>query len=165
MHSEPAIESRAAGHGRGRRRKRGNGSNGSFGSKGSEDGPVFVDNSGRRAKLLRRIGLLLGVVCIGYAVVLGMAFMGWGPSLSPSSLLPFGGGGPGGNQNSRPGGGVQPQGGTGSPPTRPTGTPPTGVATGAPPAGAAPTAVPSASADPASVSAPSASASAAAGAN
>ena len=105
MHSEPAIESRAAG--RGRRRKRGNGSN------GSEDGPVFVDNSGRRAKLLRRIGLLLGVVCIGYAVVLGMAFMGWGPSLSPSSLLPFGGGGPG-NQNSRPGGGVQPQGGTGS---------------------------------------------------
>lgn len=162
MHSEPAIESRAAG--RGRRRKRGNGSNGSIGSKGSEDGPVFVDNSGRRAKLLRRIGLLLGVVCIGYAVVLGMAFMGWGPSLSPSSLLPFGGGGPG-NQNSRPGGGVQPQGGTGSPPAQPTGVPPTGVATGAPPAGAAPTAAPSASADPASVSAPSASASAAADAN
>ncbi|WP_328845804.1 hypothetical protein [Streptomyces sp. NBC_00258] len=159
MHSEPAIESRAAG--RGRRRKRGNGSNG---SNGSEDGPVFVDNSGRRAKLLRRIGLLLGAVCIGYAVVLGMAFMGWGPSLSPSSLLPFGGGGPG-NQNSRPGGGVQPQGGTGTPPAQPTGVPPTGVATGAPPAGAVPTAVPSASADPASVSAPSASASAAADAN
>ncbi|MGW6009067.1 hypothetical protein [Streptomyces sp. NPDC055210] len=141
MHSEPAIESRAAV--RGRRRKRGN---------GPEDGPVFVDNSGRRARLLRRIGTLLGVVCIGYAVVLGMAFMGWGPSLTPSSLLPFGDGGPNGSQNSGPGGGLQPQGGTGSPPARPTGAPPSGVATGAAPA-AAPTA---------SVSAPSASASAAA---
>ncbi|MEU5699718.1 hypothetical protein [Streptomyces aurantiacus] len=145
MHPEPAIESRAAV--RGRRRKRGN---------GSVDGPVFVDTSGRRAKLLRRIGLLLGVVCIGYAVVLGMAFMGWGPSLTPSSLLPFGGGGPNGGQNSGPGGGVQPQGGTGSPPARPTGAPPSGAATGAVPTGAAPA---SASA---SVSAPSASASAAA---
>ncbi|MER6137843.1 hypothetical protein [Streptomyces sp. NPDC001815] len=143
MHSEPATESRAAG--RGRRRKRGNGPN------GSEDGPVFVDSSGRRARLLRRIGLLLGVVCVGYAVVLGMAFMGWGPSLSPSSLLPFGGG-PGGGQNSGPGGGVQPQGGTGTPPARPTGAPPSGVATGA-----APTAAPSAP-----VPAPTASASAAA---
>ncbi|WP_328495807.1 hypothetical protein OHS59_26030 [Streptomyces sp. NBC_00414] len=141
MHSEPAIESRAAV--RGRRRKRGN---------GPEDGPVFVDNSGRRARLLRRIGTLLGIVCIGYAVVLGMAFMGWGPSLTPSSLLPFGGGGPNGGQNSGPGGGLQPQGGTGSPPARPTGAPPSGVATGA-----APTAAPSASV---SVSAPSASAAA-----
>ncbi|MFJ2260008.1 hypothetical protein ACIOKD_16970 [Streptomyces sp. NPDC087844] len=141
MHSEPAIESRAAV--RGRRRKRGN---------GPEDGPVFVDNSGRRARFLRRIGILLGVVCIGYAVVLGMAFMGWGPSLTPSSLLPFGTGGPNGGQNSGPGGGLQPQGGYGSPPARPTGAPPSGAATGA-----APTAAPSAS-----VSAPSASASAAA---
>ncbi|MEU9183989.1 hypothetical protein AB0D14_05355 [Streptomyces sp. NPDC048484] len=149
MHSEPAIESPAAV--RGRRRKRGN---------GSEDGPVFVDNSGRRAKLLRRIGLLLGVVCIGYAVVLGMAFMGWGPSLTPSSLLPFGGGGPNGGQNSGPGGGLQPQGGTGSPPARPTGAPPSGAPTGAVPTGAAPTAVPSTpvSAPSASASAPSASA-------
>ncbi|UPZ30674.1 hypothetical protein MUK60_24595 [Streptomyces sp. LRE541] len=141
MHSEPAIESHAAV--RGRRRKRGN---------GPEDGPVFVDNSGRRAKLLRRIGTLLGIVCIGYAVVLGMAFMGWGTSLTPSSLLPFGAGGPNGGQNSGPGGGLQPQGGTGSPPARPADTPPSGV-----PTGAAPTAAPSAS-----VSAPSASASAAA---
>ncbi|MGW0567713.1 hypothetical protein [Streptomyces tauricus] len=141
MHSEPAIESHAAV--RGRRRKRGN---------GPEDGPVFVDNSGRRAKLLRRIGTLLGIVCIGYAVVLGMAFMGWGTSLTPSSLLPFGAGGPNAGQNSGPGGGLQPQGGTGSPPARPAGTPPSGV-----PTGAAPTAAPSAS-----VSAPSASASAAA---
>ncbi|WP_413757618.1 hypothetical protein [Streptomyces sp. MMBL 11-3] len=156
MHSEPAIESRAAV--RGRRRKRGNGSN------GPADGPVFVDNSGRRARLLRRIGLLLGAVCIGYAVVLGMAFMGWGTSLTPSSLLPFGAGGPeggpDGGRNAGPGGGLQPQGGTGtgtgtgSPPARPTGAPPSG-------APAAPSA-PSASA---SAPSPSASTSAAADAN
>jgi hypothetical protein len=161
MHSEPAIESRAAV--RGRRRKRGNGSN------GPADGPVFVDNSGRRARLLRRIGLLLGVVCVGYAVVLGMAFMGWGTSLTPSSLLPFGAGGPDGGpdggRNSGPGGGLQPQGGTGtgSPPARPTGAPPSGV-----PTGAAPTVAPSASSAPAAVasaSAPSPSASASAVAN
>jgi hypothetical protein len=124
MHSEPAIESRAAE--RGRRRKRGN---------GPEDGPVFVDNSGRRARFLRRIGTLLGVVCIGYAVVLGMAFMGWGPSLAPSALLPFGAGGPNADRNSGPG----------SPPARPTGAPPSGIATGAAPT-AAPTASASASA-------------------
>ncbi|MCF2435164.1 hypothetical protein LV779_13270 [Streptomyces thinghirensis] len=53
---------------------------------------MFVDNSGRRARLLRRLGLLVGVVCVGYAAVLGRAFMGIGTSVSPSSLLPFGGG-------------------------------------------------------------------------
>ncbi|MDQ1038053.1 hypothetical protein QFZ75_004469 [Streptomyces sp. V3I8] len=158
MHSEPAIESRAAV--RGRRRKRGNGSN------GPADGPVFVDNSGRRARLLRRVGTLLGAVCVGYAVVLGMAFMGWGTSLTPSSLLPFGAGGPDGGQNSGPGGGLQPQGGTGSPPARPTGAPPSGVATGAAPT-AAPSAPAAASSAPASSSSssPSSSASASAAAN
>ncbi|SES38116.1 hypothetical protein SAMN04487983_104711 [Streptomyces sp. yr375] len=104
---------------------------------------MFVDNSGRRSKLLRRIGILLGVGCVAYAVVLGAAFMGWGTSLTPSSLLPFGGGGPGGGQNSGPGGGAQPQGGIGSPPARPTGIPPAGVATGEPPS-SAPTATASA---------------------
>lgn len=97
---------------------------------------MFVDNSGRRSKMLRRIGLLLGVLCLGYAVVLGLAFMGIG--VSSTSLLPFAGGGPGGSSRSGPGG-SQPQGGIGTPPTRPTGTPPTGTATGAPPS-AAPTA-------------------------
>ncbi|MGW6734635.1 hypothetical protein [Streptomyces sp. NPDC055013] len=132
MHSEPAIENRAdvprRGDARGRRRKRGN---------GSADGPVFVDNSGRRSRLLRRLGLLVGVGCLGYAVVLGMAFMDVGTSLTPSQLLPFGGGGPAGAPNSGPGGG-QPQGGTGTPPAKPSGTPPTGTATGEPPS-AAPT--------------------------
>ncbi|WP_406172633.1 hypothetical protein [Streptomyces sp. NBC_00996] len=121
MQSESAIENRA--QVRGRRRKRGN---------GAGDGPVFVDNSGRRARLLRRIGMLVGVVCLGYAVVLGMAFMGWGTSLTPSSLFPF----CGGRAGSAPGGNLQPQGGaaaTGTPPARPTGTPPTGAATGEPP--------------------------------
>ncbi|TLS39821.1 hypothetical protein FE633_44910 [Streptomyces montanus] len=156
MQSEPGIENRA--NERGRRDKRGN---------GSEDGPVFVDNSGRRAKLLRRIGLLLGVVCLGYAVVLGMAFMGWGPSLSPSSLLPFGGGGPAGAQNEGPGG-AQPQGGTGSPPEQRTGAPPAGVPSGVPtgvPSGAptgAPTGIPTSDPSLATSSAPSVSASAAA---
>ncbi|MGW0969724.1 hypothetical protein [Streptomyces sp. NPDC002516] len=81
MQSQSAIENPA--QVRGRRRKRGS---------AAADGPVFVDTSGRRARLLSRIGLLVGVVCLGYAVVLGMAFMGWGTSLTPSSLLPFDGG-------------------------------------------------------------------------
>jgi hypothetical protein len=131
MHSETAIENRA--DTRGRRRKRG--------SNGSAEGPVFVDNSGRRSKLLRRIGLLLGVLSLGYAVVLGLAFMGIG--VSSTTLLPFAGGGPGGSSNSGPGG-FQPQGGLGTPPSRPSGTPPTGTATGAPPS-TVPTATASAS--------------------
>ncbi|MBU6531936.1 hypothetical protein [Streptomyces mayonensis] len=117
MQSEPAIASRATA--RGRRRKRG---------KGSAEGPVFVDSSGRRARLLRRLGLLVGAVCVGYAAVLGLAFMGVGISVNPSSLLPFGAGGdgpggpggPGGAGGSGPGGGAGPQGGvapTGSPPS------------------------------------------------
>ncbi|MGW2957000.1 hypothetical protein ACWDGI_00740 [Streptomyces sp. NPDC001220] len=95
MQSEPVIESRAAG--RGRRRKQGN---------GSAEGPVFVDSSGRRSKLLRRVGLLLGVVCLAYTGVLGDAFMGWGTSLTPDSLIPDfarAGNAPGGE---RPQGGI-----------------------------------------------------------
>ncbi|MFF7335062.1 hypothetical protein [Streptomyces sp. NPDC008150] len=67
-----------------------------------------MDTSGRRAKLLRRLGLLLGAVCLGYAGVLGLAFMGWGTSLTPSSLLPFadgaGGGAAGPDAGRGPGG-------------------------------------------------------------
>ncbi|GAQ55760.1 hypothetical protein [Streptomyces acidiscabies] len=114
MQSEPAIESRAAT--RGRRRKRG-------------AGPVFVDNSGRRSKALRRIGLLVGVGCLAYAVILGAAFMGWGSSLTPSSLLPFGRG----DQVGAP---------RGVPTGAPTGSPP------ALPSGATPTSAPSPSASP-----------------
>ncbi|MBM7439870.1 hypothetical protein [Streptomyces sp. HB132] len=78
------------------------------------EGPVFVDSSGRRARLLRRAGMLLGTVCVGYAAVLGLAFMG-GISLTPAQLLPFDGGpaaeaGPGGRM--RPGHGMPPDGTT-----------------------------------------------------
>ncbi|OWA09290.1 hypothetical protein B9W62_16195 [Streptomyces sp. CS113] len=110
MHSEPASASRAVP--RRRRRKRG---------KGSAEGPVFVDSTGRRARLLRRLGLLIGAVCVGYTAVLGLAFMGVGISVNPSSLLPFGGGGGGGGPEGGPGpgGGTRPQGGV-----APTGVPP-----------------------------------------
>ncbi|MFJ8752721.1 hypothetical protein ACIREO_25800 [Streptomyces sp. NPDC102441] len=84
-----------------------------------QEGPVFVDSSGRRSTLLRRAGMLLGTVCIGYAAVLGLAFMG-GISMTPSELLPFNGGPAAG-----PGGGTQP--GYGMPPggaARPSGVPP-----------------------------------------
>ncbi|MEU1038281.1 hypothetical protein ACFYP4_24710 [Streptomyces sp. NPDC005551] len=118
MQSESAIDNRTSS--RARRRKSGG---------GPAEGPVFVDSSGRRARLLRRIGMLVGAVCLGYAVVLGMAFMGWGTSLTPSSLLPFGGG-PAGTQNSGPGG-ARPEGGLGTPPALPGGAAPT--ATGASP--------------------------------
>ena len=130
MHSEPDFAPGTAV--RGRRRKRGT---------APAAGPVFVDNSGRRARLLRRLGLLVGAVCVGYAAVLGLAFMGIGTSVSPSSLLPFGDGG--GQGGPGPGqGGARPQGGV-----APTGTPPS-------PAGPA---RPTTSASPAVASSPSAS--------
>ncbi|WUG84496.1 DUF2975 domain-containing protein [Streptomyces sp. NBC_00454] len=111
MHSESRSERRSASHGR---RKSHN---------EQAEGPVFVDNSGRRARWLRRIGLAVGAVCVGYTVVLGMAFMGWGTSLAPSSLLPFGGGGraPGAQDPGLGYGG--PQGGMGTPPAKPAGAP------------------------------------------
>lgn len=77
---------------------------------------MFVDTSGRRARLLRRAGALAGVACLGYAIVLGMAFMGWGTSLSPAELLPFdGGAAPGGAPTGRPPSGAPPAGAGPSP--------------------------------------------------
>lgn len=74
---------------------------------------MFVDSSGRRARLLRRAGAVVGVACAGYAAVLALAFMG-GISLSPSTLLPFdsSSGAQGG-----PGGGAPPGGGAYAPPS------------------------------------------------
>ncbi|MGV9890339.1 hypothetical protein [Streptomyces sp. NPDC003395] len=141
MHSEHVIEEQAA------------------------DGPVFVDTSGHRARLLRRLGLLVGVACLGYAAVLVLAFMGWGTSLTPSSLLPFGGragAGQGGPGDVRPYGGAAPTAipdGTSAPgaidgTSAPGGSAPTAAvgdaaSTAAPGNAAAPTAIPSASAVPA----------------
>ncbi|MEU0304265.1 hypothetical protein ABZ252_33175 [Streptomyces sp. NPDC006175] len=129
MQSDPVIEKDPAPRGRRRahagparsaerRRKAGQ----------PQEGPVFVDGSGRRARLLRRAGMLLGAVCVGYAAVLGLAFMG-GISMTPAQLLPFNGGpaaeaGPGGG--TRPGYGVPP-GGSAPPSGAPT--PPSGGAT------------------------------------
>jgi hypothetical protein len=78
---------------------------------------VFVDTTGRRSRVLRRIGLLVGAVCVAYAGVLAAAFMGWGISLNPSSLLPFGDAGGGAP------GDVRPQGGIGRQADLPNGTP------------------------------------------
>ena len=106
---------------------------------------MFVDNSGRRARLVRRLATLLCVLSLGYVVVLGLAFMGWGTSLS-DSITPFGGGGQAGTAP----GGNQPQGGRdGVAPTgAPTGTPPAGLSGTRPsdlPTGSAPTSTASAS--------------------
>ena len=90
---------------------------------------MFVDNSGRRSKLLRRVGLLLGVGCLAYAAVLGAAFMGWGTSLTPSSLLPFGADG---RPGQGPGNGVRPNGGVGNQVGAPGGTPRTALPTDIP---------------------------------
>ncbi|WP_194238697.1 hypothetical protein [Streptomyces spongiae] len=39
------------------------------------DGPVFVDESGRRRSRLRRIGIFVGLACAVYAVVIGVTVM------------------------------------------------------------------------------------------
>ncbi|MGW8886748.1 hypothetical protein [Streptomyces sp. NPDC055749] len=46
------------------------------------DGPVFVDESGRRSKSLRRVGWVLAAICAGYAVTLVVAVLG-GNSTAP----------------------------------------------------------------------------------
>ncbi|MEU4179909.1 hypothetical protein [Streptomyces sp. NPDC026589] len=46
------------------------------------DGPVFVDESGRRGKTLRRLGWVLASVCVAYAVTLVLALLG-GSSSAP----------------------------------------------------------------------------------
>lgn len=41
----------------------------------ASDGPVFVDESGRRSRTFRRIGLLVAGLCAGYAVVIGVTLL------------------------------------------------------------------------------------------
>ncbi|WP_069173031.1 hypothetical protein [Streptomyces griseus] len=55
---------------------------------GLADGPVFVDESGRRSKTYRRLGWLLAGICAAYAVTLVVAVLG-GNSSAP--LLPLSG--------------------------------------------------------------------------
>ncbi|QNE77030.1 hypothetical protein F0344_22595 [Streptomyces finlayi] len=52
------------------------------GTPDSSDNPVFVDESGRRSKSLRRVGWLLAAICAGYAVTLVVALLG-GSSHAP----------------------------------------------------------------------------------
>lgn len=49
---------------------------------GGSDGPVFVDESGRRSKTYRRLGWVLASVCVAYAVTLVLAVLG-GNSSAP----------------------------------------------------------------------------------
>ncbi|ODA75127.1 hypothetical protein APS67_000841 [Streptomyces sp. AVP053U2] len=51
------------------------------------DGPVFVDESGRRSRLYRRIGLAVGLACAGYAVVI-VATLVSGNSTAPWMPVP-----------------------------------------------------------------------------
>ena len=50
-------------------------------------GPVFVDPSGRRGRLMRQAGAVAGAVCLGYSAVLGLGFAG-GTALAPETLVP-----------------------------------------------------------------------------
>ncbi|MFD0024714.1 hypothetical protein [Streptomyces sp. NPDC058382] len=106
MHSDTAVDRDPVVSGRRRKHAR------TFRAEVRE-GPVFVDSSGRRARLLRRAGVALGITITGYAAVLGLSFMG-GISLSPSALLPFDGAP---SSQGGPGGDMPPGGGTGAPPT------------------------------------------------
>lgn len=51
------------------------------------DGPVFVDESGRRSKKFRRAGWVVAVACACYAVMLGVAVIG-GSSSAPWLQIP-----------------------------------------------------------------------------
>ena len=93
------------------------------GSEGS-DGPVFVDESGRRSRRFRRLGIAIGIACAVYAVVIVATLLS-GSSDAPWLPVP-------GQKDEKPAGRVEP---TSSPdvPAVPSGT--AGL-----PAGSAPTA-------------------------
>lgn len=50
-------------------------------------GPVFVDLSGRRARLLRHAGVVAGTAVLGYTALLGAGFSG-GTTLAPDTPVP-----------------------------------------------------------------------------
>ncbi|MEV8566590.1 hypothetical protein AB0436_13605 [Streptomyces sp. NPDC051322] len=57
------------------------------GQAGLPEGPVFVDESGRRSRKYRRVGWALGVCCACYAVMLVVTVVG-GNSTAPWLLIP-----------------------------------------------------------------------------
>ncbi|MBP2067264.1 hypothetical protein [Streptomyces iranensis] len=50
-------------------------------------GPVFVDLSGRRGRLVRHVGVVAGAACLGYSAVLGLGYAG-GTPFAPQTLIP-----------------------------------------------------------------------------
>ncbi|WP_016908400.1 hypothetical protein [Streptomyces xiaopingdaonensis] len=56
-------------------------------SEDAEGRAVFVDSSGGRRRVLRRIGVGLGVVALGYGAMLGLSIVG-GNATAPSVLIP-----------------------------------------------------------------------------
>ncbi len=69
------------------------------GSRENADGPVFVDESGRRSRRYRRIGMAVGLACAGYAAVI-VATLVSGNSDAPWLPVP-------GQQQERPAGKVE----------------------------------------------------------
>ncbi|MDX3239555.1 hypothetical protein PV392_28480 [Streptomyces sp. ME03-5709C] len=49
--------------------------------------PVFVDTSGRRGRKLRRIGWIIGAICVGYAAVVAVSLAG-ADSRAPWLMIP-----------------------------------------------------------------------------
>ncbi|MER6140061.1 hypothetical protein ABT174_08380 [Streptomyces sparsogenes] len=96
MKSQPLADGHAAPSRRARRRVR-------TASDTASDGPVFVDSSGRRARLLRRAGVLAGITLLGYTMVLALAFMG-GTPFAPETLIPGKTGASGEKEQSNKGG-------------------------------------------------------------
>ncbi|MFF3646134.1 hypothetical protein [Streptomyces sp. NPDC002564] len=64
------------------------------GQQGPADGPVFVDETGRRGRMYRRVGALVGIACAVYAmVIVGTLFSGnssapWLPMPGPKDDRP-----------------------------------------------------------------------------
>lgn len=87
------------------------------------DGPVFVDESGRRGRTFRRLGIAIGIACAVYAVVIVVTLLS-GSSDAPWLPVP-------GRQDDKPAGrlDISP---APSDPARPAGT--AGVTRGTPPA-------------------------------
>ncbi|WP_307182301.1 hypothetical protein [Streptomyces canus] len=69
---------------------------GGEGGSESSDGPVFVDESGRRSRRFRRIGIAVGLACAVYAVVIVVTLLSgnsnapWLPVTGPKDDAPAG---------------------------------------------------------------------------